>query len=255
MHPIFFSIGKLTVYSYGFFVALGFFVASIYLSNKIKKSKEKLLSQDEFYSFFVYEMIFVLIGLRLFYVLTNLQEFTTTPFDVFKVWQGGLTYYGGFISGLIFLIIYAKKKHLPLLKLLDFFGPSLPLGHAIGRIGCFLAGCCYGKETNVPWSVVFTDKNSSAVLGVHVHPTQLYESFGNFLIFIFLHFYSKKNPQKGQVIAVYFISYAILRFIVEFFRNDPDRGSQYFGLSISQIVSICLFIIGVFIVCKNKKKK
>jgi phosphatidylglycerol:prolipoprotein diacylglycerol transferase len=255
MHPILFSIGKLTVYSYGFFYAVALLTAVTYLSNQIKKSKEKIFSQDEFYSLCVYIIIFEVIGARLFFIWANPQDFVSNPLDVFKLWEGGLVYYGGLIAASIFLLVYVRIKKIFILKLGDFFIPALALGHALGRIGCFLAGCCYGKETNVPWAVVFKDKNSSAVLGVHLHPTQLYEAFGNFLIFIFLHFYSKKNPKSGHVVAAYFIAYAILRFIIEFFRNDPDRGSQYFGLSISQIVSICLLIIGVFIVCKNKKKR
>jgi phosphatidylglycerol:prolipoprotein diacylglycerol transferase len=254
MYPILFSIGKITIYSYGFFYALALFMSVTYLSSLLKKSKERIFSQDEFYSLCIYIIIVEVIGARLFFILSNLQDFSSNFLDIFKLWQGGLVYYGGLIFASIFLLVYIKIKEISMLKLGDFFAPALALGHAIGRIGCFLAGCCYGKETNVPWAVVFTDKNSSAVIGVHLHPTQLYESFGNFLIFIFLYFYSKKNPRKGQVTAAYFISYAILRFIIEFFRNDPARGLQYFGLSISQIVSICLFIIGVFIVCNNKKK-
>jgi phosphatidylglycerol:prolipoprotein diacylglycerol transferase len=253
MHPIIFSIGKLTIFSYGLFVGLAFFTAITYLSNQIKKSKEKILSQDELYSLFIYIIVSGIIGARLLFVLSNPQDFVLDPISVFKLWEGGLTYYGGFISATVFVLAYVRIKKIPILNLSDFFAPALALGHAIGRIGCFFAGCCYGKETHVPWSVVFRDKNSLAVIGVHLHPTQLYEAFGNFLIFIFLHFYSKKNPKKGWITATYFISYAILRFGVEFFRGDPDRGLQYFGLSISQIISIFLFIIGVFIYARKSK--
>jgi phosphatidylglycerol:prolipoprotein diacylglycerol transferase len=148
--------------------------------------------------------------------------------------------------------MYVRIKKISILKLGDFFVPSLALGHAIGRIGCFFAGCCYGKETDVAWSVVFRDKNSSAVLNVHLHPTQLYEALGNFLIFFFLYFYSKKEHEKGFLVSFYFISYAVLRFIVEFFRGDLDRWRQCVGLSISQILSLILFIIGVSITCRKK---
>ncbi|MDR2251484.1 MAG: prolipoprotein diacylglyceryl transferase [Endomicrobium sp.] len=252
MHPIIFTIGKVTIFSYGLFVALAFFTAITYLSNQIKKSKEKILSQDELYSLCIYIIVSGIIGARLLFVLSNPQDFVLDPMSVFKLWEGGLTYYGGFISATVFVLAYVRIKKISILELGDFFAPALALGQAIGRIGCFLAGCCYGRETNVAWSVVFRDKNSLAVIGVYLHPTQLYEVFGNFLIFIFLHFYSKKNPKKGQITATYFISYAILRFSVEFFRGDSTRGSQYFGLSISQVISICLFIIGVSIVCKKK---
>jgi phosphatidylglycerol:prolipoprotein diacylglycerol transferase len=254
MYPIIFTIGKVTIFSYGLFVALAFFTAITYLSNQIRKSKEKILSQDELYSLFIYIIVSGIIGARLLFVLSNLQDFVLDPMSVFKLWEGGLTYYGGFISATVFVLAYARIKKISILELADFFSPALALGHTIGRIGCFLAGCCYGKETNVAWSVVFKDKNSLAVLGVYLHPTQLYEAFGNFLIFIFLHFYSKNNPKKWQITATYFISYAILRFSVEFFRGDSARCSQYFGLSISQVISICLFIIGGFISYARKSK-
>ena len=138
------------------------------------------------------------------------------------------------------------------MKLGDFFIPALALCHAIGRIGCFFSGCCYGKESNLPWAVVFEDKHSSAVIGVHLHPTQIYEALGNFLLFIFLHFYSKKEHNTGMTFALYFMCYAVLRFIVEFFRGD-NREIQYFGLSVSQIISIFLFVIGVCIYAKTRK--
>ncbi|MDR0398798.1 MAG: prolipoprotein diacylglyceryl transferase [Endomicrobium sp.] len=252
MHPIIFSFGKLTIFSYGLFVALAFFTAITYLSKQIKKSKEKILSQDELYSLFIYIIVSGIIGARLLFVFSNPQDFVLDPMSVFKLREGGLTYYGGFISAAIFVLAYVRIKKISILKLGDFFAPALALGHAIGRIGCFFAGCCYGKETNVAWSVVFRDKNSLAALGVHLHPTQLYESFGNFLIFFLLYFYSKKEHKKGFLVSFYFISYAVLRFVVEFFRGDPDRGGQYSGLSVSQILSLILFIIGVSIVCKKK---
>ncbi|MDR3195715.1 MAG: prolipoprotein diacylglyceryl transferase [Endomicrobium sp.] len=252
MHPILLKLGNFTIYSYGLFYGLSFLAAILYLVNRSKKSKEKALSHDEIYSLFLYAILLGVLGARIFYVLTNLGEFAAFPIDILKIWNGGLVYYGGFIFVAIFIILYAKKKKISLLKLGDFVAPSVALGHAIGRIGCFFAGCCYGRETNVPWSVIFKDRNSLAVLGVHLHPAQLYESFGNFLIFLVLYFYSKKKPKEGQIVAVYFMSYAVLRFTVEFFRGDSDRGAQCFGLSVSQVMSVLLFIIGVFIVCKKK---
>jgi phosphatidylglycerol:prolipoprotein diacylglycerol transferase len=172
------------------------------------------------------------------------------PLDIFKVWQGGLVYYGGFIAVVVFTIMYCKIKNMQVLFLGDFFSPALALGHAIGRLGCFFAGCCYGKETNMSWGVVFKDKQSLAVLGEHLHPTQIYESLGNLFIFFILLFYTKKERKVGNVFAVYLILYAVLRFLVECFRGD-DRGMCYFGLSISQNISIILFVVGVFIYARK----
>ncbi|OEG69713.1 hypothetical protein ATZ36_07900 [Candidatus Endomicrobiellum trichonymphae] len=251
MHPILFTFGNFTIYTYGFFVATAFIAAIFYLSHSIKKSKEKIISQDDLYSLVMYIMIFSVAGARLFFVFTDLNEFILYPLSIFKIWQGGLVYYGGFIAVIIFAYAYAKRKKIPLLKLGDFFAPALALGHALGRIGCFFAGCCYGKESSLPWTVVFINEHSLAVRGKSLHPTQLYEAFANFLLFVFLHFYSRKEHKSGVSFAVYIISYAVLRFIIEFFRGDY-RGVQYFCFSVSQIISVFLFVAGVFIICRKK---
>jgi phosphatidylglycerol:prolipoprotein diacylglycerol transferase len=250
MYPILFSFGSFRIFSYGFFVALALIISMYYLSYSSNRLKFKIFSQEELYSFVIYLVLFGITGARIFYILTNINEYIISPLSIFKVWQGGLVYYGGFITVTIFAIIYCRVRNIQVLYLGDFFGPALALGHAIGRIGCFFAGCCYGKESNLPWSVVFTDKQSLAVLGEHLHPTQIYESLGNFCIFFILFFYSKKKRRVGDIFAIYLILYSILRFIVECFRGD-DRGMQYFGLSISQNISIILLIVGVFIYARK----
>jgi phosphatidylglycerol:prolipoprotein diacylglycerol transferase len=251
MHPILFAFWNFTIHTYGFFVAVAFVAAIFYLSYSIKKPKEEIISQNDLYSLAMYIMIFGVAGARIFFVFTNLNEFILYPLSIFKIWQGGLVYYGGFIAVIIFVYAYAKRKKILLFKLCDFFVPALALGHALGRIGCFFAGCCYGKESSLPWAVIFINEHSLAVRGKPLHPTQLYEAFANLLLFIFLHFYSKKKRRSGVSFAVYTISYAVLRFIIEFFRSDY-RGAQYFGFSVSQIISVFLFTIGVFIICRKK---
>jgi phosphatidylglycerol:prolipoprotein diacylglycerol transferase len=251
MYPILFNFRFVTIYSYGLFVALAFVVATYYSSHLIKKSKEELISQDELYSLVMYIFILALVGGRIFYVFTDLDEFVLEPINILKLWRGGFVYYGGFISAVIFIIMYARRTKKDFFKLCDFFCPVLALGHAIGRIGCFLAGCCYGRHSTLPWSIMFMDKNSLAVKGTHLHPTQLYESFANFLLFLFLHFYSKRKNRVGMIFGIYLITYAVLRFIIEFFRDDY-RGSNFFCFSISQVISIFLFIIGAFVACKKE---
>ncbi|MDR1784373.1 MAG: prolipoprotein diacylglyceryl transferase [Endomicrobium sp.] len=252
MHPILLSLGSFKIYTYGFFVALAFMTTIFYLSYSMKSSKKKLISYDELYSLFMYMVIFAIIGARSFFVFINLKDFFLNPLDIFKIWKGGLVYYGGFIGAVVFMLVYAKKKNIIIFKLGDFFAPALALGHAIGRIGCFFAGCCYGKASDLPWAVTFTNKYSLAVREVRLHPTQLYEFIVNFLLFMFLHFYSKKNSKtSGMSLVIYLISYTLARFIIEFFRDDY-RGMKCFGFSISQIISVFLFIIGVLIIWKKK---
>ncbi|MDR1511621.1 MAG: prolipoprotein diacylglyceryl transferase [Endomicrobium sp.] len=252
MHPILLDLGNFKIYTYGVFVALAFVTAVSYLSYSMKKLKERLVSPDELYSMLTYIIVFSLIGARLFFVLINLRDFVLYPLDIFKIWNGGLVYYGGFIGAVVFMLMYVKRKKIILYNLGDFFAPALALGHAIGRIGCFFSGCCYGKVSNLPWAVMFTDKHSLAVKGVRLHPTQLYESIANFILFIFLYFYSGKNSKiPGISLAIYLVIYAISRFVIEFFRDDY-RGNHYLGFSISQIISVFLFIIGVLIIWKKK---
>jgi phosphatidylglycerol:prolipoprotein diacylglycerol transferase len=251
MHPILFTFWNFTIHTYGFFVAVAFIAAIFYLSHSIEKSKEKIISQNDLYSLVMYIMIFGVVGARLFFVFTDLNEFILYPLNIFKIWQGGLVFYGGFIAVIIFMYAYAKRKKIFLFKLGDFFVPALALGHALGRIGCFFAGCCYGKESSLPWAVVFINEKSLAVREKPLHPTQLYEAFANFLLFVCLHFYSKKERRSGVSFAVYIIGYAVLRFVIEFFRSDY-RGTQYFGLSVAQIISVFLFAAGVFIICRKK---
>lgn len=249
MHPVLFSFGGFTVYTYGFFVAAGFFTAVLYLSKTVKKD---IISQENLYSLFLYSIIAAIAGARILYVLTNIGVFMREPLAVFKIWQGGLVYYGGFILAVLYVIWYSKRKKIPLARLSDAMAPALGLGHFFGRLGCFFAGCCYGKSCSLPWAVTFSGENTLALRGIPLHPTQLYEAFGNLAIFVFLHFYNKKERAAGKTFALYLITYSVLRFTIEFFRGD-FRGAELLGLSIAQTVSVILFAAGVLIIYKADK--
>lgn len=254
MYPILLSFGSIKVYTYGFFIAVGFMAAVLYIIKMLKKSKDNIMTEDEFYTFLLYLLIAAIVGARLLYILINIKDFIAAPLDIVKVWQGGLVYYGGFVLSVIFAVIYTKKKSIPLAKLSDIVAPALPLAHMFGRIGCFFAGCCYGKHCDLPWAVMFNDKNTLALKGVLLHPVQLYEAFGNLVIFILLHKYnySGKKHAGGKTFAFYLIAYAALRFVLEFFRGD-FRGSQLFGMSIAQVLSIFIFVAGIIIIYKVSK--
>ncbi|MCL2484840.1 MAG: prolipoprotein diacylglyceryl transferase [Endomicrobia bacterium] len=253
MYPILFSFGKVTVYTYGFFIAVGFIAAISYVSHILKQTKSGVLTRDELYNLFFGLIISAITGARILYILVNFNAFLASPLDIFKIWQGGLVYYGGFIAAIAFFILYAFKTKKSFLKMSDIVAPALALGHFFGRIGCFFAGCCYGKECALPWSVAFTNSDSLAVQHVHVHPTQLYEAFANIALFVFLHFYNKKKHASGMTLAFYLIIYAVMRFTVEFFRGD-FRGEYYLGLSISQIISLILFISGLALIVVIKRR-
>ncbi|MCL2798792.1 MAG: prolipoprotein diacylglyceryl transferase [Endomicrobia bacterium] len=252
MYPILFSFGKITIYTYGFFIAVAFLAAISYVSYVLKKTKSSVITQDELYNLFLGLIVSGIVGARIFYIFVNFNEYLSAPLDIFKVWQGGLVYYGGFITAVGFLVLYAFKKKKSILKLSDIIAPALPLGHFFGRIGCFFAGCCFGRECALPWSVVFNNQHSLALQHVHLHPVQLYEAFGNLLLFMFLHFYNKKSHADGMSLAFYLTGYSVLRFAAEFLRGD-FRGGYYLGLSVAQIISAVLFLAGLIILYRIQK--
>jgi phosphatidylglycerol:prolipoprotein diacylglycerol transferase len=151
---------------------------------------------------------------------------------------------------------YVKKNALGVWSIADVFAPSLAIGHAIGRIGCFYSGCCYGKPAEgLPWAVTFTDPQSLALIGVPLHPVQLYESLGEFIIFFVLITLRRHKSFNGQFFMTYIILYSVLRFIVEFFRGDVARGFITSQISLSQGVSILMFLVAAagFIMLKRRK--
>ncbi|MDR3048598.1 MAG: prolipoprotein diacylglyceryl transferase [Elusimicrobiota bacterium] len=251
MYPILINFGGFALHTYGLFVALGFAFGMLYLSKKTKKLKPQIISQDDLFVLVMGIIISAMLGARAFFLIFE-YKFWLHPFlNIFKVWEGGLTFYGGFILAFIFLIIYVRKKKISLAKMLDLIAPAAALGHFFGRIGCFMAGCCHGKPTDVPWGVVFTEPTLSHIVGIPVHPAELYEAFGNLTIFFILNKYNKKERSGGRTFALYMLTYSVLRFVCEFFRGD-FRGSYIFGLSPAQFISIFLFICGLIIMYRTK---
>ncbi|WP_413853985.1 prolipoprotein diacylglyceryl transferase, partial [Candidatus Ruminimicrobium bovinum] len=220
MYPELFTICGFTVYTYGICIATGFFVAMQYV---VLNSKIANISKNQIYDLFFYLIVFGILGARLFYVLTEMNYFIKHPVEIIQIWKGGLVYYGGFISSLIFGIWYLYKKHINIKKVLDTFAPAIALGHVFGRLGCFFSGCCYGKECDFFLSI---DNR---------YPTQLFEAFGNLIIFILLHRFNKSKHKNGQIFVLYLFFYSLLRFFVEFLRGD-DRGIFILGLSVAQVI-------------------
>ena len=242
MHPILFKIGSFEMASYGLMTALGYAAAAWYLLGKLKKIN---LDKDTFWNLIFIAFVGALAGSKLLYIIvswpllgdTLAQKLT----NIVQNFRYGFVFFGGMIVSVASLIIYMKKKRLPLLPTADFLIVGLPLGHALGRVGCFLAGCCYGKPTNSAFGVVFTNPHTLVppeLRGIHLHPTQLYEAFGNILLFICLHYAYKKNHKPGSILLQYITGYAAMRFVIEFFRGD-FRGAYILGLSPSQALAVC----------------
>lgn len=228
MFPILWKIGDFTLYTYGGLLAVAF-LAAVFLA--LKEARRVNIDPNIVMDLAFYILISALIGSRLFYVFTNWEEFRDQPMSIFLFWRGGLVFYGGLICAFIVGLWYVKKKRLKFAPLADLVAPSLALGQAIGRLGCFSAGCCYGKTTEIPWAVIFKDPHSLAPRNIPLHPTQLYEALATFSIFLTLIIMRRQERFQGKLFWYYLLFYGAARFTIEFFRGDPR------GWTIPQILS------------------
>lgn len=244
MYPELFRIGTFPVTTYGLFLAIGMLLALFVASRLAARDG---LPRERIYDLGLWTLIGGLIGSKvlMFFVEDNVQIFSL---DFLR--SGGV-YYGGFLGGFLALFILIRIYKLPFWKVADAFAPGLALGQAFGRQGCFAAGCCWGKPTDLLWGVHFSDAGHEytgvPIYGpdgsdLYLHPTQLYESFFMLLVFGLLIYLHRKKKFDGQVLIAYGIIYAIFRFLIEFVRDDP-RGDLFglttmTGLSTSQIISL-----------------
>ena len=258
MFPILFHIGSYALHTYGLMIAIGFLLA--YQVAGMEFRRRGLLepgpaSASRLEVCVWYIMIGALLGARLAYtVLNGWSDFLADPLSFFRIWEGGLVFYGGAIGGFVGLAVASRRWSIPLLMLTDAFAAPLLLGQAFGRIGCFAAGCCYGRATSLPWGVTFTNPQSLAPLYEKVHPTQLYESASVFLLFLAALAVSRRVRRSGSVTAFYCVAYGILRFTLEFWRGD-DRGAYHFHLSPSQWGSMLLVAVGLGIAGVARRKQ
>lgn len=247
MHPILIHFHGVTLYTYGLFLALGF-LAAVWFTNR--NARFCGIKSGDISDLFFVILISGIIGGRLLYVIINFEVFKASPLDVFKIWNGGLVFFGGFISAVAASLITLKIKHLPFLKTADAIAPGAALGHGIGRLGCFFAGCCYGRQCELPFAVQFSDPHSLAPLHVPLHPTQIYMVFANLVLFFILVFLQRRKRFHGMIFLSYIILYSVFRFIIEFFRGD-FRGDFFFDfLSVSQGIGILAVLIAVIVMVK-----
>lgn len=257
----FIDTGFFKIPVYGIMIGAAYLVSYSYL---IKRSSEFSFEKETVENLMFYTLVWGFAGAKFFYIITFFNEFGNSFserfLNIFSLnnLRAGFVFYGGFISGSVFFYIYTKRKKIDFLKTADFFAPAIALAHSIGRLGCFSAGCCHGRLTDSVFGVRFTKPYcdvSPDLLGLKIHPTQLYESAGNLIIFLILNRFSqRKDIKKGSVIFLYILSYSVLRFIVEFFRGDY-RGGYLFHLSQAQWISILIIIISVLFFKINIWKK
>ena len=248
MRKVLFQIGSFSVYSYGFMIAIGIILAGVMFMKRADKEK---YNDDSLFNALFLTVLFGMLGGKILYILVNIKSIISDP-SILLNFGEGFVVYGGILGGVIALAIYSKKKKWNILETFDLAAPSVALGQAFGRIGCFLAGCCYGKETNL-WIGVKFPVDSLAPSGVYLHPTQLYSSAFDFALVIVLILFARSNKKKGRVFSVYLILYSIGRFLVEFLRND-ERGAIGI-LSTSQFIAIFTLILGIIIFNFDKLKR
>ena len=240
MYPLLIKLGPLSIHTYGALIATAFLIA-LWLA--VSQARKRGIAYDKIVDQAFYTLVAGLAGSRLFFIATNWPYYAAHPLDIVKIWEGGLVFYGGVLLVLPTAVWLAKKEALPLWEATDIWAPSIALGHAIGRLGCFCAGCCYGKPAEgLPWAVIFRNPDSFAVKGVPLHPSQLYESAGEVLNFLILITLRRRQAFRGQLFWVYILNYSIIRSVVEIFRGDEVRGFIAGGVSISQGISMVMFV-------------
>ncbi len=257
MHAVLFQFGPLTIYWYGVMMAAGFLsalVSWIVLGRRCGRNAQ--YCSDLMF----WVMISGVLGARLAYVLENWSDYAASPLSILRLDQGGLIFYGGLFAGGVAIFIFARRRRERVVPVVDFALTAVPLAHAIGRIGCFLNGCCFGTPTDLAVGVRFPKGSAAWMLhyrtglieqmspfSLRVHPVQLYETAYNLIIFGVLMVVFRRSSRAGRVSAVYMVLYALGRFLLEFFRGDrADRFGAY-GLSVGQLVSIPLFLVGVMV--------
>jgi len=251
MYPELFRIGDFPITTYGVFLALGMLLALWVASRLAAKDG---LPRERIYDLGLWTLIGGLLGSKMLMYLVE-PDVNVWSLDFLR--SGGV-YYGGFLGGFIALVVLIRFYGLPFWKVADAFAPGVALGQAFGRQGCFAAGCCWGKPTTLPWGVHFTELGHEytgvPIYGpdgsdLHLHPTQLYESFIMLAVFAFLVYLHRKKKFDGQVLIAYGIIYSIVRFSIEFIRDDP-RGDLWglttlTGLSTSQLISLLVAVSAI----------
>lgn len=237
-----FIIGDVELYFYGLFYGLGWLLAILVIARYF--AKKDGISPQKITMLGWWAVLAATFGGKLLWIFVNYYLYKDDPLRLFKIWDTGIVFYGGFVGACLMTVWYTKVNNMNLWETLDTSTPAILFGHGVGRIGCFLNGCCYGTETDLPWGVVFPDEHING--GVSLHPTQLYSSFNLFLLFAFMVFFRRYKKFHGHIFWLYVVLYSVNRFLLEFLRGD-DRGHFIFAsLSTSQTVGMIMFVVGIF---------
>ncbi|HCW06827.1 MAG TPA: prolipoprotein diacylglyceryl transferase [Cytophagales bacterium] len=253
MHPVLFHLGSFTIYTYGFLIALGALLGGLYMWRQGKKRYN--MTFDQANTLFLLLIVAGVVGGKVFLIFENPSFYFSQPRELFS--KNGFVFYGSLLTAIPVMLWYFKKNNLPVAGMLDVMAAVTCIVHGFGRIGCFNAGCCYGKPTESFLGVVFTDPVCQAnPLNVPLHPTQLYEAITIFIILITLLIVERNKKFDGQVFLIYLILYAVARSVIEIFRGDIERGFLIKDfLSNSQLISLLVALVAIYFYIRLNKKR
>jgi len=239
----------LTIYTYGFMVFLGV-ISGYYLA--LNQAVKKGVKSEVFSDMFFWSLLWGFVGARLFYIIIEGEYFLQDPWGML-FGRSGFVFYGGILTGLAVLYFLSRRHKIKFFDLLDALSPGVAFGHALGRVGCFFYGCCYGGPTNSWIGVLFPADSPAGQCGVKLIPTQLIEAAFLLLLFLILFVLNRFRKYSGQTAAIYLILYGAFRFVIEFFRADP-RG-QFLGLATSQWISLGVLVFTGLAAAAARKTK
>jgi phosphatidylglycerol---prolipoprotein diacylglyceryl transferase len=254
MLPKLFSIGSFSLPTYGVLVAAAFLVA-LWITSRL--AREAHLNSELVINLGVYCALAGILGAKVLMIALD-PTFRAHPDEIFSLatLQSAGIFYGGLIGALLTAFFYMRHNGLPVLKTSDVFAPGLALGHGIGRLGCFAAGCCWGRPTRLPWAVTFTNPDARAVgvpMGIPLHPTQLYESLAEVIICAILYFFVRRLHKDGAIIGGYLVLYGTARFLIEFLRIHDESNPLGGPFSLEQWISVALFAAGLYLIARRRK--
>jgi phosphatidylglycerol---prolipoprotein diacylglyceryl transferase len=253
LDPVIFSLGPLSVRYYGLFYALGFVIAYFFLRHMAKR-KHLPISKDDAGDVIFHIIIGTVVGARLFYVLFyNFSSYISNPLEILALWHGGLSFHGGLIGGVLGVAYFCKKKKMHFYDISDILAIPLALGLALGRVGNFINAELYGRATNVPWCIDHSQNQYMADIPEGCrHPSQIYESIYSLAIFATLYLLDRKILPKGTLTWLFVALYGLFRTMAEFFREpDAQLGFLFQGLTMGQLLSIPMFLLGTYMVWKK----
>jgi phosphatidylglycerol---prolipoprotein diacylglyceryl transferase len=241
VHPILFDLGPVTIYTYGVLLAAAYLLG-LWLA--ARRARRAGLDGNKVLDLGIWVIIAALVGAKLLLFVVDFRHFTSSWQEFTTLLRSGGVFYGGLIAAVVVCIYQLRKHKLPLWTSGDLFAPGIALGYMVGRLGCLMAGCCYGKPTSVPWAITFTDPaanlNVGTPLHVPLHPTQIYESLAGLIILGVLLLVERRGRAfAGRTFWLFVLLYSVFRFVIEFYRGD-DRGLVFNLLSTSQFISIVL---------------